>query len=307
MGTLSERVETAMNEARILVLVAEVLLSFQLESFFQPGFETLARPAQIGKLCALALMLASAALLMLPAPWHRIAEDGRETRRLLRAATASVGAALLPFAMSLTLDLYAVLQRAGLPHAAVAVSAAAFTLMVAAWYGLGWAYRHIHAGEETVVIEQSGPDRQPPLQDRIHETLTELRVVLPGMQALLAFQFIVVFTSAFPALPRPAQYAHLASLALVGISTVLLMTPPAYHRIGMRGRNTEPFERFASQMLLASMGFFAVGVSVDFYVVALKVLHAPAVAAGLALLALAFFEVLWFGYTLFVRSRRPPA
>ena len=56
--------------------------------------------------------------------------------------------------------------------------------------------------------------------------LIEARVVLPGVQALLGFQFVVVLTDSFERLPPFSQYVHLASLGLMALAMILLMTPP---------------------------------------------------------------------------------
>ena len=41
-----------------------------------------------------------------------------------------------------------------------------------------------------------------PLKNKIEQLLTEARVIIPGGQALLGFQFIVVFTKSSPSFPR---------------------------------------------------------------------------------------------------------
>ena len=44
---MKERVENALNESRILVLVAEVIVGFQYQAVFQRGYDSLSRPAQV--------------------------------------------------------------------------------------------------------------------------------------------------------------------------------------------------------------------------------------------------------------------
>ena len=50
--------------------------------------------------------------------------------------------------------------------------------------------------------EEKGPDKQERLTNKIKHVLTECRVVLPGAQALLGFQFICVLTESFDRLRR---------------------------------------------------------------------------------------------------------
>ncbi len=60
--------------------------------------------------------------------------------------------------------------------------------------------------------------------------LTEARVVLPGVQALLGFQLAATLVDAFERLPESSKHLHLAGLRCLAIATVLLITPAAYHR-----------------------------------------------------------------------------
>jgi hypothetical protein len=96
---------------------------------------------------------------------------------------------------------------------------------------------------------------------------------------------------------------HLASLALLAITIVLLMAPAAFHRIVEDGEDTERLYRFASVLVLAAMMPLALGIAGDFYVVLAKVLDSPAVSVALAVLSLVVFFGLWFGLTLAIRTR----
>ena len=142
-----------------------------------------------------------------------------------------------------------------------------------------------------------------PLKDKINDVLTEGRVILPGAQAVLGFQLIVMLSPGFDMLPRGSQYVHLASLALMALSTILLMTAPAYHRIVEDGEDTQPFFRFASRMLLAAMAPLAAGMAGDFFVVARKVTDSAGWSAAASAALLAGFYAAWFGYTLYRRAK----
>ena len=69
------------------------------------------------------------------------------------------------------------------------------------------------------------------LKDKIEQVLTEARVVLPGVQALLGFQLSIMLMQGFESLPPSSRYIHLTSLALMTLSIILLISPAAYHRI----------------------------------------------------------------------------
>jgi hypothetical protein len=145
------------------------------------------------------------------------------------------------------------------------------------------------------------------LEDKIRQVLTEARVVLPGAQALLGFQFAAMLMDGFAKLPRTLQYVHLASLVLIAASIVFLISPAAFHRIVEGGEDSERMHRFSSAMVLTAMVPLALGISGDFYVVASKVLQSAVLALALAGASLAFFYGLWFGVTLAVRRVSPSA
>src|SRR5215213_7446529 len=101
------------------------------------------------------------------------------------------------------------------------------------------------------------------LEDRLSHVLEELRVVLPGTQALLGFQFVAVFSNGFGALPQWQKDTHFASLLLVTLSGLLLMTPAAYHRIVNEGGETEAMHTFATRSLMLAMAALGAGLSLD--------------------------------------------
>jgi hypothetical protein len=68
-----------------------------------------------------------------------------------------------------------------------------------------------------------------PLHAKIEQMLTEARVVLPGAQALFGFQLATVLTQ--------SRIVRAASLLLIALTVVLLMTPAAYHRLVYAGED----------------------------------------------------------------------
>ncbi len=68
------------------------------------------------------------------------------------------------------------------------------------------------------------------LQDGVTNALEEIRMVLPGLQALFGFQLICIFNAEFGKLSSPDKLCNWLALLLSVISATLLMTPAAYDR-----------------------------------------------------------------------------
>ncbi|MBD0373643.1 MAG: hypothetical protein ICV60_22605 [Pyrinomonadaceae bacterium] len=309
MAQLKDKIKTTLDEGRMLVLGSQVLLGFQFRSIFEPGFQKMSEHAHYIKLGGLGLMLVAVLLLIWPAAYHQIVEDGEDTHELHYFATAVMGIALLPFALGLGADFYVGAEflmgrTQGVIAGAVALFAALFF-----WYGLEAIGRRTHKHEVKEKKEMSHKEDDEngggtKLKDKINQTLTEIRVVLPGAQALMGFQFVSLLMESFEKLPQSSKYIHFASLSLIALAIIFMMTPAAYHRLVERGEQTEHFHRFASRMLLASMVPLALGLTGDFFIVARKVTGSDAFAISITILMLAVFYGLWFGYTLYKRAEK---
>jgi hypothetical protein len=307
MAQLKDKIQNALDEGRMLVLGSQVLLGFQYRSAFEPGFEKLPLPSQYLKMSALCLMLLAIGLLLAPGAYHRIVEEGEDTEELHRFTSKVMCFALLPFAIALGFDAYVAADGTLGRTVALIAGLGAILLALFFWYGLEYKRR----GEREPLIreeremsqEENSESGGSKIKDKIKHVLTECRVVLPGAQALLGFQFITTLMEAFEKLPSSSKYVHLLSLALVALSIILLMTPAAYHRIVERGEETRHFHRFASRTLVAAMIPLALGISGDLFVVVRKITESTASALAAAIVSLVFFYGLWFGFTLYRRNR----
>jgi len=302
MAKLADMAENALNETRMLILGAQVLIGFGFQAAFQPGFDRLPAEAQQLKLLGLGLMLIALAFLIAPCAFHQIVECGNDSPRLIAFTGRIAAFALLPFAVTIGIELF--LAALVVFGAAVALPVGVIGLIFALflWYGLEWLWREPDRHKADENKERTMKNEGTSLENKIKQVLTEARVVLPGAQALLGFQLAAILTDGFAKLPRSSQYAHIVSLGLIAVTIVLLMAPAAFHRIVERGEDTERLHRFASAVL-AAMVPLALGVASDFYVVVSKVLDAPGLAAGLAGASLVVFFGLWFGFTLALRTR----
>jgi DMSO reductase anchor subunit len=307
MAKLKDKIQNALDEGRMLVLGSQVLLGFQYRSVFEPGFEKLPLSSQYLKVSALVLMLLALGLLLAPGAYHRIVEEGEDSHGLHRFTTRVMDYVLLPFAVALGLDVYVSFERTLGHTLSLSVALGATLAALFFWYGLELkrrGEREPKIREEQEMSEEKESDESgAKIKDKIRHVLTECRVVLPGAQALLGFQFVTTLMEGFEKLPSSSKYVHLLSLVLVALSIILLMTPAAYHRIVERGEETEHFHKFAGRILVAAMVPLALGVSGDLFVVVRKVTESATSATVSAIVSLLFFYGLWFGFTLYRRSR----
>src|SRR5579864_163 len=280
----------------MLILGAQVLIGFDFEATFQPAFDRESPLAGQLHLLGLALMLVAVGLLIAPGAFHQIVEGGSDTPRLIHFTGRAASLALCPFAIGIGLEVFVASQVVVTPYLGLVLGAAGTLFALFFWYALDWLLRTRDRQLGIVREEQDVPEPTS-LENRIKQVLTEARVVLPGVQALLGFQLIGMLSDAFAHLPRTSQYVHLASLVLLASSMVFLMAPAAFHRIVEQGEDTERLHRFSSAMVLIALVPLGLGIAGDFYVVSEKILNSSGVAIGLACASLVLFYGLWFGVT----------
>lgn len=133
-----------------------------------------------------------------------------------------------------------------------------------------------------------------PLSKAVEYVLDECRMVLPGIQALLGFQLIVVLSPGFDQKLRNVdQRWHLLAIALIAIAVAIIMTPAAFNRQTEPREASEEFIVIATRLLISSMPPLAISICVDFYLIA-KVILGGAASGLLATGLFAVFLVLWF-------------
>jgi hypothetical protein len=293
---LDRRVKLALDETRLLILGVQVLLGFQFQSFFQDGFAELSSVSQWLCVAGLALLIASVGLLIAPSMQHRLVERGRSSARLVRSANFFAGFGLVPLAASIGLGSYVVVERhfgfaAGLGIGLALAAAAAF-----AWFGLeilvGW-----QRGDNSMQVENTS------LATKVEQLLTEARLIIPGAQALLGFQFIAMLTSGFDRLPPSVKAVHALALCLVAVNVILLMTPAALHRLSFNGEDSRTFLRMGSALVIAAPGFLAAGIAAETFVVLHKVSGNAGWAAIAALASFVALTGLWYAIPAWLRTR----
>src|SRR5436190_844735 len=113
----------------------EVVLGFQFSVVWQRRFDQLPPYGRHLHVAGLGLLLAAFALAVAPATFHRMAEHGHDTPRVLQFASRMIGLALLPFAAALGVSLFVVGEFMGTTFEAAVVGVTGFVCALALWYG----------------------------------------------------------------------------------------------------------------------------------------------------------------------------
>ena len=143
------------------------------------------------------------------------------------------------------------------------------------------------------------------LNEAANHLLEECRMVLPGIQALFGFQLVAVFNNRFNDLESGEQIMHLVATGLVAIAVALIMTPAAYHRQTTPREVSWDFIQLSSRLLLMSMFPLAVGICLDFFLIA-QLMVDGAIALPVALALFVLFIALWYVLPRLHRPRSGP-
>jgi hypothetical protein len=296
---LQQKVKTALDETRMLILGGQILLGFGLRGVFADGFEQLPPYVRYLDAVGLALMVVVIGLLILPEPYHRIVESGSDSGAFHDVVTGIADLVLLPFALALGIYVYLAVERVFGAGGASAAGISAAALALALWYGLPRVRRRTEGKRERAMSKRQRHERpQTPLHVKIDHLLTEARVILPGAQALFGFQLSIVLTQAFEQLPTGSRIAHAISIAFVAVSVMLLMAPAAYHRIVYAGEDSDEMHRTGSFLVTAATLPLAIGLAIDIHVVMAKIANSGAAGLVSGIAALLLLLGLWYGYPL---------
>jgi Kef-type K+ transport system membrane component KefB len=139
------------------------------------------------------------------------------------------------------------------------------------------------------------------LDRELMELLNELRVVLPGVQLLLAFLLTAPFQQRFAQLPGTLRNAFFASIACATLATALLIAPSAHHRLRWRTGEKDRLLRIANREAIWGTVFLAAAIVLALYVIT-NVLFATWVATLTAAVAVVVFAWFWYALPLVGRS-----
>lgn len=293
---LESVLKTSLDELRMQMLGAQVLFGFQFQSLFQDNFTALPIWDRAAAGTALALMILVLGLIVAVPCQHRIVDQGEATLRIFRVSSHYANYALGPLAAAIACDIYVATGHTVGNARGIALSLGAFTLALVAWYGLGTAMRHgLNSPQGLPPMRQS----PTPLHAKIEQLLTEARVILPGAQALLGFQLIVMMTR----LPPPVQAVHVAALMSLVIAVVLLIAPAAIHRLAFQGRDDARLLGPGSLIITLALLPLVASICCDMWVALYKLARNDTLPTVGALLTAAVLLSLWFVIPLSLRRK----
>lgn len=280
------------------MLGSQVLFGFQMQVAFLPGFDKLSSTAKAAEAVAAVLIVAAMGLVIGGPAQHRLVERGNATNRILRVSSLLADTALAPLAIVLGCDIFVVGERFWGTRLALAASVTTAILAVLLWYGLG---NFLHHPKDTVMPD----DKTTDLHDRIEQMLTEARVVLPGAQAMLGFQFVVTLSETFQRLSTTDQTVHFLALGASALAIIVLIAPAAVHRLTFNGQDVERFHRIGSALVTIAMVPVGLAIAGDLFVVLNRVLGNVTAALSIAGALLLGLLVLWYVVPLALRKPAP--
>lgn len=139
------------------------------------------------------------------------------------------------------------------------------------------------------------------LRRRYYGLLQELRVVLPGVQVLLAFLFAVPFTERFDQMDDLGRWSFGAAILAALLAVICFLTPAAIHRVGPRTARGSRL-RWSIRLTMVGMAWLAVALVSALWAVSSFVVGWPAALVVTVPVAL-LIPGLWVALPLVVGGR----
>jgi hypothetical protein len=146
---------------------------------------------------------------------------------------------------------------------------------------------------EEQIEEKTGEDEHERRVRELAELLQELRVVLPGVQVLLAFLLTVPFSARFESVSQLQQMVFFGTLVCTAVSTGLLMAPSAHHRLLWRQQAREHRLQMANRLTIAGIVLLIPGIVGAMFVIS-DMLFGSVAATTMTVTITAFLVYVWF-------------
>ena len=119
------------------------------------------------------------------------------------------------------------------------------------------------------------------LDQEYSELLSELRVVLPGVQLLAAFLLILPFNAGFGDLASGERLVYFVAFVAAVVASVLTIAPSAQHRVRWREGDKEALLATANRLTIAGTAALTVSLAGSVFLVG-QVLYKEVVASVVA-------------------------
>ena len=113
------------------------------------------------------------------------------------------------------------------------------------------------------MLQPARMSRDNKVETHLEQLLEELRVAIPGVQLLFAFQLTVPFNQRFAAVSRASLGLFVAALMCTCAASVLLIAPSVYHRLHARcgTDDKEQMLQIFNRLAIAGSVFLACGIT----------------------------------------------
>lgn len=159
-----------------------------------------------------------------------------------------------------------------------------------------------HRSSELDPPDLHDEDHRDELRDRFEMLLQELRVVLPGVQILLAFLLIAPFSERFGELDALGRGLYGVALGASAASTVVLLAPTILHRLGDRRARSNRLI-WSVRLFVTGIALLSLGLTAAIFCVA-RFVYGAAAQWAIVASVLAALAATWTVLPLMLRRRR---
>jgi hypothetical protein len=135
------------------------------------------------------------------------------------------------------------------------------------------------------------------------ELLNELRVALPGVQVLFAFLLAVPFARGWERVTPFQKDVFFAAFLSTALSSLFLIAPSAFHRIGWRVADKGRIVRVGNTVTLVGLAFLALAIEAVVLLVTDYIFERTTAIVMTAILGVGFVLV-WLVWPLLERDER---
>jgi len=141
------------------------------------------------------------------------------------------------------------------------------------------------------------------LRSRYYGLLQELRVIIPGVQVLLAFLLTAPFAQRFDELDGFGKRTYGVALFAALVSVLCLVTPTVLHRLGERTARRARL-RIAIWLTVVGLATLAISLLAALWCIT-RLVFSPSTALAAEGAAAAIVLALWIAIPIYLRRRQP--